>query len=77
MYGHVPPTKGMYELLVPVDGSEERTEAQAEALVGPPCAADAVVVGCRRRPPVGTVAFDSVAREVIRQAERPIVVASQ
>lgn len=38
--------------------------------------ADAVVIGCRRRTPVGKVVFGSVAQEVIRRGECPIVVAA-
>lgn len=37
--------------------------------------ADAVVIGCRRRTPVGKVVFGSVAQEVIRRADCPITVA--
>lgn len=38
---------------------------------------DAIVLGCRRRTPVGKVVFGSVAQEVIRRAECPITVAPQ
>ena len=36
---------------------------------------DAVAIGCRRRTPVGKVVFGSVAQEVIRRSECPILVA--
>ena len=38
---------------------------------------DAIVLGCRRRTPVGKVVFGSVAQEVIRRAACPITVAPQ
>ena len=39
--------------------------------------ADAIVIGSRRRTPVGKVVFGSVAQEVIRRSACPIVVAPQ
>ena len=36
---------------------------------------DAVAIGCRRRTPVGKVVFGSVAQEVIRRSDCPILVA--
>lgn len=38
---------------------------------------DAVAIGCRRRTPVGKVVFGSVAQEVIRRADCPVLVASR
>lgn len=38
---------------------------------------DGVAIGCRRRTPVGKVVFGSVAQEVIRRADCPVLVSSR